>query len=55
MEIKEKISALGDVFAIAGECVAVSVIKSGHINATYKAVFRQKNRKTIICKGRKQP
>lgn len=43
MDISEKIRTLGEVFAIAGECIDVSVIKSGHINATYKAVFRQKN------------
>ncbi len=43
MDIKEKIMALGEVFSIAGECISVSVIKSGHINATYKAVFRQNN------------
>ena len=43
MDIKEKIRILGEVFAIAGECVSVSVIKSGHINATYKAVFKQNN------------
>lgn len=43
MDIKEKIRVLGEQFGIAGECIDISVIKSGHINATYKAVFRQSN------------
>ena len=38
-----KVSQIAEMFSIAGECIDVSVIKAGHINNTYKAVFRHRN------------
>ncbi|MBR1810835.1 MAG: aminoglycoside phosphotransferase family protein [Clostridia bacterium] len=40
-DIFGKISQIAEQFSIAGTCIEASIVKSGHINSTYKAVFRQ--------------
>lgn len=40
-ELRKKISRIGDMFAIEGDFVKGSEIKSGHINTTYCATYRR--------------
>ncbi len=42
-EIQDRVAFIGDMFAIEGEFVSGIEIPSGHINTTYKAVYRKKD------------
>ncbi len=41
--IQDRVAFIGDMFAIEGEFVSGIEIPSGHINTTYKAVYRKKD------------
>ena len=39
--IQKQVAALSDAFAIAGEFLHCDVINSGHINMTFRAIYRK--------------